>query len=1119
MQDLTKARGRLQKERAALLELTLEEHGLCTTLEDCPIDGTFPAKWRAYVQGPLSTCWEAGVFAVEMEICAEFPTKPSKVRFTDPVFHPNVGPGGEICDKLFQEMWSPVIRLEKVLLTVRSLLVDEVRQSPGLEATDEATRASGTMIKTKILTGTSSSSSALASSSGSGQHNKVYSAPRTAYQLQNHESFVAADGRTLPRKLYHYTSGKNRDRIQQSGVLMGSSKGGYGPGVYATAIHPMRTTEKTDILANNYGFICSGDGRADFVIELDVQCLLADKYNVQHHQKGTRDIYLLTLPHKSQHDITLTPQNHHLVPFHALASCEVNHPASELIRSDNALYRACVQWSIVNHGTYLEDLPRQGGVPLPKPSVMRKYFEKPLPSTNKSGVEVENTPTPARAQPSREQLKAVGEAMFSARSLVPSFFDLYSFPQFRKKLGEREGQVAEAILRKHLGKARRLDTLEFSVENFVTKKRSKLRFRNLDELENHGAKYFVEDEANYASSGAQDELQWRTLKVELNEKLEKLIVDKLSVGVGIGPEEIARTATAVSVRAGVQPEGALSWNTALCSCTGYENFNTLQVEFSFNAGQDADGRAYARREETCYLPRNPMGLCLLHLFQVAFKKGVMSKLGHRESNKQYSPCFHVRIKTWNQPGAYGWPDPSYWTTTIKKLAGEGITFADVDFSVQQKAFVEFFKAIPPGPGESACWALLQDQNHRTGNHVTASGARRSSHGPTYASSYVFPHVRGFSAYQPPFQAPSNRSHQNSSDPLAPSAAGVVAGTGNWTLGARALAATGLANLAVAPSAGAAAPSSSSLAATASSSAAVASFAGAKAPSSSFLAATPASSSAAVLVLPTTVAAMWWEGHYRRDDCFPGVEIHQNFEKHGYIPASDLLQRDSTGHVDVQLLGHEVPNPLPNACSVCLDEEDPDPTARSGVCLSNYCSHTFHKSCLSGWFKNGKKECPQCRAQLCTLNIGKMPDGNMSWSSILGTLAGTEPTTHMLQVTFDFPAGFSVEEQKAYHGRSENAFLPINKEGTTLLELFKIAFKRRLMFGLGDRLTGGRFGPTFNIHLKTTVKQVGAHGHGYPDPGYFQRTIEELKTNGIEIKDIQVQNHSGASPKLKKQKTT
>ena len=70
----------------------------------------------------------------------------------------------------------------------------------------------------------------------------------------------------------------------------------------------------------------------------------------------------------------------------------------------------------------------------------------------------------------------------------------------------------------------------------------------------------------------------------------------------------------------------------------------------------------------------------------------------------------------------------------------------------------------------------------------------------------------------------------------------------------------------------------------------------------------------------------------------------------------------------------------------------------------------------------------------------------------------------------------------------------------LLELFKVAFCRLAMFGLGTRLTSGQYAPTYNIHLKTRLAG-GKTNHAYPDPDYFTRCLDELYANNVVFKEF------------------
>eukprot|EP00971_Amphidinium_carterae_P069205 1369454-Amphidinium_carterae.1 len=60
--------------------------------------------------------------------------EPPKVSFQTKVFHPNIGSGhtpGAIClDILRREAWSPALTLERVLISIASLLADPNPNSP-----------------------------------------------------------------------------------------------------------------------------------------------------------------------------------------------------------------------------------------------------------------------------------------------------------------------------------------------------------------------------------------------------------------------------------------------------------------------------------------------------------------------------------------------------------------------------------------------------------------------------------------------------------------------------------------------------------------------------------------------------------------------------------------------------------------------------------------------------------------------------------------------------------------------------------------------------------------------------------------------------------------------------
>ena len=88
----------------------------------------FPAKeddllaWKCTLDGPADTPYEGGKFHIDMEFPADYPYKPPKVRFRTRIYHPNINRSGEICLDILKDQWSPALTIEKVLLSISSLL-------------------------------------------------------------------------------------------------------------------------------------------------------------------------------------------------------------------------------------------------------------------------------------------------------------------------------------------------------------------------------------------------------------------------------------------------------------------------------------------------------------------------------------------------------------------------------------------------------------------------------------------------------------------------------------------------------------------------------------------------------------------------------------------------------------------------------------------------------------------------------------------------------------------------------------------------------------------------------------------------------------------------------------
>uniref|UniRef100_A0A669EX15 Ubiquitin-conjugating enzyme E2G 2 (UBC7 homolog, yeast) n=1 Tax=Oreochromis niloticus TaxID=8128 RepID=A0A669EX15_ORENI len=92
-------------------------------------------EWEALIMGPQDTCFEGGVFPAILSFPSDYPLSPPKMRFTCDMFHPNIYPDGRVCISILHapgddpmgyessaERWSPVQSVEKILLSVVSML-------------------------------------------------------------------------------------------------------------------------------------------------------------------------------------------------------------------------------------------------------------------------------------------------------------------------------------------------------------------------------------------------------------------------------------------------------------------------------------------------------------------------------------------------------------------------------------------------------------------------------------------------------------------------------------------------------------------------------------------------------------------------------------------------------------------------------------------------------------------------------------------------------------------------------------------------------------------------------------------------------------------------------------
>jgi len=99
--------------------------------------------WEAMILGPEGTPYENGVFSALLTFPYDYPLNPPKMVFKDKLWHPNIYASGEVCISILHapghdptayehssERWSPVQSVEKILLSVMSMLAEPNVESP-----------------------------------------------------------------------------------------------------------------------------------------------------------------------------------------------------------------------------------------------------------------------------------------------------------------------------------------------------------------------------------------------------------------------------------------------------------------------------------------------------------------------------------------------------------------------------------------------------------------------------------------------------------------------------------------------------------------------------------------------------------------------------------------------------------------------------------------------------------------------------------------------------------------------------------------------------------------------------------------------------------------------------
>ena len=183
------------------------------------------------------------------------------------------------------------------------------------------------------------------------------------------------------------------------------------------------------------------------------------------------------------------------------------------------------------------------------------------------------------------------------------------------------------------------------------------------------------------------------------------------------------------------------------------------------------------------------------------------------------------------------------------------------------------------------------------------------------------------------------------------------------------------------------------------------------------------------------------------------------------------------------------------CSVCLG-----PLKENGpVKGTSVCEHIFHEKCLKDVLKQSHK-CPVCRAVIIE-KLGPCPNGYMKIITCNTMHCAGYKDCGTIQIDYDLFSGTQGPQHEnpgAWYGNDyREAYLPDNKAGRRVLELFKKAWKMKLTFTVGTSLSSGqRDVVTWNdIHHKTSLN---GGPYGYPDATYLERVAADMHALGVRL---------------------
>ena len=99
--------------------------------------------WQIFMEGPKDSCFEGGIFELEMKFPEDYPDNPPTLYFLSEFWHPNIYPDGKVCmsslhpsgdnemdNETFDIRWKPINSVSSIINSVLLILQEPNFSSP-----------------------------------------------------------------------------------------------------------------------------------------------------------------------------------------------------------------------------------------------------------------------------------------------------------------------------------------------------------------------------------------------------------------------------------------------------------------------------------------------------------------------------------------------------------------------------------------------------------------------------------------------------------------------------------------------------------------------------------------------------------------------------------------------------------------------------------------------------------------------------------------------------------------------------------------------------------------------------------------------------------------------------